>query len=266
MFTFPEWLQDYQIKDEEFAGAYEMISPQQRAWLKKTIAQVYAVNSPENPQKTWTVNTWRGGFETEVSGSPLDWVVMLIDKGSVSAVRILAALTPALACGVKNVLVAFTGDGEISPAVLTGFELAGQEDVVCVSSDRLSELLSYVAGSGFNGTVLDMRSVAERLPYSAQMRYWRGPKISIISVCKDENLPDMDVLAFAHPDVDFVCVEEESLEDAPGQAIVVPAELVGDVLSKFRIVLAHGQEGCWIWNDFDSSFFRQESVALAVAE
>lgn len=266
MFTFPEWLQEFQIKDDIFAEAYEATLPAQRAWLKKTIAQVYAVNSPEAPQKKWTVNTWRGGFETEVSQSPLDWALLVLDKGSVSAVRILAALTPALAVGVQNVLIVFVGDGQITQSVLTGFELAGQEDVVQLDSEKYAVLLSDLVESGVGGAVLDLRSDPERMPYSVHIRYWRTPQISSIYVCKDEDSPDMNVLEFAHPDAEFPEVDETSLEEAEGDAAVVPAELVGEALGSFRMVLAHGQEGCWIWNDFDGSFFKQESVALAVAE
>ena len=126
MFEFPLWLQDYQIADDIFGEAYEATLPPQRAWLKKTIAQVYGINSPEAPSRTWNVNTWRGGFETEVSTAPLEWTVLLLDEKSVSAVRILAALVPALAAGVKNILAVFCGEGVISRSVLAGFELAGQ--------------------------------------------------------------------------------------------------------------------------------------------
>lgn len=266
MFVFSEWLQDYQIKDDKFAEAYEATAPQFRAWLKKTIAQVYAVNSPEAPSKSWTVNTWRGGFETEVSSYPLDWTVLVLDKGSVSPVRVLAALSPALAVGVKNIMVVFVGEGEISQSLLTAFELAGQEDVVQVKDTQFNELMDFCSESGFCGAVVDLRCEFESIPFSTNARYWRAPEISRICVCKDNESPDMDVLKFVHPDVDFIEIDEDSFEDASGDAAVVPAELVGEVLTSFRIVLAHGQEGCWLWNDFDSSFFRQESVALAVAE
>lgn len=76
----------------------------------------------------------------------------------------------------------------------------------------------------------------------------------------------MDILTFVHPDVEFVEVDEDSLEEIRTDAAVVPAEIVGDALMNFNIVLAHGQEGCWLWNGFNSSFFKRESVALAVAE
>ena len=266
MFEFPEWLQDYQIEDEFFGEAYEATLPAQRAWLKKTIAQVYGVNSPEAPSKTWNVNTWRGGFETEVSTTPLEWTLLLLDEKSVSPVRILAALVPALAAGVKNVLVVFCGDGEISQSVLAGFELAGQEEVVKLPQEKVDELIPSIINCGVDGAVLDLRGNSDFLSHGSGVHYWRVPEISSISVCKDEDSPDMDVLAFVHPDVEFVEVDEDSLEEVESGAAVVPAELVGDALLSSNIVLAHGQEGCWIWNGFNSSFFKRECVALAVAE
>ncbi|WP_419783619.1 hypothetical protein [Maridesulfovibrio sp.] len=266
MFEFPEWLQDYQIEDGIFAEAYESILPAQRAWLKKTIAQVYGVNSPEAPSKTWNVNTWRGGFETEVVTAPLDWTLLLLDAKSVSPVRILAALAPALAAGVGNVLAVFCGDGEIPQSVLAGFELAGQEDVVKLPQEKVEELILSVVHCGVDGAVLDLRGEPDFVPYGPGLRYWRVPEISSISVCKEEDSPDMDVLAFVHPDVEFVEVDEDSLDEIESGAVVVPAELVGDALLNSNIVLAHGQEGCWIWNGFNSSFFKRECVALAVAE
>ena len=266
MFEFPLWLQDYQIEDEIFGEAYEATLPPQRAWLKKTIAQVYGINSPEAPSKTWNVNTWRGGFETEVATAPLEWTVLLLDEKSVSSVRILAALVPALAAGVKNILAVYSGEGEISQAVLAGFELAGQEDVVQLSQDKVEELLDHLMRSGVDGAILDLRVSHVLLPCGPCVRYWRAPEISSISICKEEDSPDMDVLSFVHPDVEFVEVDEDSLVDAQSDVAVVPAEIVGDALMNFNIVLAHGQEGCWLWNGFDSSFFKRESVALAVAE
>ncbi|WP_415713042.1 histidinol dehydrogenase [Maridesulfovibrio sp.] len=266
MFEFPEWLQTYQIEDEVFADAYEATSPSRRAWLKKTIAQVYSVNSPETPQKTWNVNTWNGGFETEVATAPLEWTVLLLDARSVSPVRILAALVPALTAGVKQVLVAFCGEGEISKPVLAGFELAGQEDVVQLPMDKIEEFLGFLLNGGAYGAVLDLRGDPDFLLNGPCVRYWRVPEISSISVCKNEDFPDMDVLAFVHPDVEFVEVDEDSLDEGEADAAVVPAELVGEALMTFNIVLAHGQEGCWLWNGFNSSFFKRECVALAVAE
>ncbi|WP_027722741.1 hypothetical protein [Maridesulfovibrio zosterae] len=266
MFIFPEWLQEYHITDDVFADCYESTLPAQRAWLKKTIAQSYAVNSPEAPQKTWTVNTWRGGFETEISVSPLDWTVLLLDKGSVSAVRILAALSPALAAGIQNILVVFVGDGDIAQSVLTGFELAGQEDVVKLSKSDLAELFCYLKDSSACGAILDLRSAPEGISYDAKFRYWQAPNISSIYCYKDEELPVIEVLNFAHPDIDLIEVNEDTFEDISGEVIVVPAELVGEALNNFKIVLTYGQEGCWIWNNFGSWFFKHESVALAAAE
>ncbi len=266
MFAFPDWLSEYQVQDNFFADAYESTEPYLRAWLKKTIAQVYGINSPDSPQKKWTVNTWRGGFETEISQAPLDWTVMLIDRDSVSAVRVLAALAPVFAADVKNVLVVFVGEGDIRPSVLAGFELAGQEDVVRIDSSQLIELMDFLGQSPFTGAVIDMRPKAENFSCPPAVKYWRGPCISSICVCKDEDSPDMDVLEFAHPDVEFIEVDEDDLSEIHADAAVVPAEVVGDALLSFRIVLAHGQEGCWVWNGFGRSFFQQESIALAVVD
>lgn len=266
MFEFPDWLQDYQIEDEMFGEAYEATLPAQRAWLKKTIAQVYGVNSPEAPRKTWNVNTWRGGFETEVATAPLEWTVLLLDAKSVSPVRVLAALVPALVAGVGNIMAVFCGDGDISQSVLAGFELAGQEDVVRLPQGKVEELISSIVHCGVDGAVLDLRGEPDFVPHGPGVRYWRVPEISSISVCKEEDSPDMDILAFVHPDVEFVEVDEDSLDEFGSGAVVVPAELVGDALLNYNIVLAHGQEGCWIWNGFTSSFFKRECVALAVAE
>lgn len=266
MSVFPEWIDDYRIEEDLFAEAYESTGPQLRAWLKKTIAQVYAVNSPEAPRKSWIVNTWRGGFETEISTAPLDWAILLLDKTCVSPVRMLATLVPAFAADMNNVLAVFVGDGVVPQSVLAAFELAGQEDVLLMPEARVAELLSSTADSEACGAVLDMRVESGSLLCPAQVRYWRAPRISSICICKDEESPDMDVLEFVHPDVDFREIEESALHETQADAAVVPSELVGDALTSFRIVLAHGQEGCWIWNGFGSKFFRQESVALAAAE
>ncbi|WP_319759625.1 hypothetical protein [Maridesulfovibrio sp.] len=266
MFEFPEWLHDYQIEDTTFGDAYEDTLPPKRAWLKKTIAQVYGINSPDAPGKTWNVNTWRGGFETEVSTEPLEWAVLLLDAKSVSPVRILAALVPAFAAGVKSVLAVFCGEGEISRSVLAGFELAGQENVVKLPVDKVDLLLGEIIHCGIDGALLDLRGEPGYVKHGPGVRYWRVPEILSISVCREDDAPDMEVLAFAHPDVEFVEIDEDSIAESESDAVVVPAELVGDGLMNFSIVLSHGQEGCWAWNGFNSSFFKRECVALAVAE
>ncbi|OEU69274.1 MAG: hypothetical protein BA863_03655 [Desulfovibrio sp. S3730MH75] len=263
-FTFPDWIEEFQVDDNIFGAAYEATLPPNRAWMKKTIAQVYAVNSPDSPQKTWVVNTWKGGFETEVSTAQLGCVVMLIDQGATSAVRILAALTPALAAGVKNLLVVFTGEGELSESVLTGFELAGQEVVVCLENEKLEELLSYIKDSKVDSAILDLRSNPNDIPYAQNVKYWRAPVVSNIGVCLDEDGPDMDILKFAHPDAIIEEVSIEDLGEFSGHAVVVPAELVGEALVYFKLVLSHGQEGCWVWSDLTDLFFKKDSVALAV--
>lgn len=263
-FAFPDWLAEFQITDEVFAEAYESVLPQNRAWMKKTIAQVYAVSSPDAPQSRWVVNTWKGNFETEVSNSPLDCVLMVVDNGAKSAVRILAALTPALAVGVKNILVAFVGDGELSEPVLTGFELAGQEAVVSISEDKFSELVSFVYESEASAAILDLRSNPTDLSYCENVRYWRAPEVSLITVCMDDDDPDMDVIKFAHPDVEIKESTIEDLAESGGDAAIVPAELIGEALVDFKIVLSHEQEGCWMWNTITDNFFRKDSIALTV--
>lgn len=266
MFAFPEWLSDYQLEDAFFANAYESTEPHLRAWLKKTIAQVFEINSPCCPLKSWTVDTWRGGFETEIARSPLDWTVMLVDCESVSPVRLLAALVPALAAGVSNVMVIIEGDGDIPASILAGLELAGQEDVVRLDTSQLDELVGSLSQNRSTGAIIDMRGSENNLICPQSVKYWRGPYISSICVCKDEDSPAMDVLKFAHPDVDFVEIDEESLDTIQADAAVVPPEFVGETLLSCRTVLAHGQEGCWIWNGLNSSYFMQESTALTAAE
>jgi len=138
--------------------------------------------------------------------------------------------------------------------------------VVRLPQEKVEELVASLSSGGVDGAVLDLRGTPDFVLHGPCVRYWRAPEISSISVCKEDDSPDMDVLAFVHPDVEFVEADEDSLADVEADAAVVPAEIVGDALLNFNIVLAHGQEGCWLWNGFNSSFFKRESVALAVAE
>ncbi|MDC0335817.1 hypothetical protein OAN24_02820 [Pseudodesulfovibrio sp.] len=288
-FSFPSWISDLVPPDELFARAYEDIPDEKRAWMKTNIARLYDWYGPRQDTKGVDVRHWRSGFDTTTTYDAVDFAVILFDGSLLSPSRLLAALVPALAGGVKHVLAARVGDGAPwRKAVLTGLELAGQELVADLTDVQARQLFNYLRETNRPGSVVVLGPKAaviktSELQAASRISFWR-PRFSRAAAVwmDDANTFDLETLAFVHPDMIFSIFGAEpelpadnfsyegdgfdDFVDAIMDVAYLPAERMDHALKKAKLVLGPGQEGCWIWPNLHPEHFQFHCTAWTIGD
>lgn len=283
-FGFPEWLFEFVPEDELFAIAYEDVGEQSRAWMKTCIARLFDWYGPRKDVGGEEIRRWQSGLVSRTAHAPVDFSVVLFDDNLLSPARLLAALVPALAGGVKQVVAARINTGTPwRKAVLTGLELAGQELVLDLDDAQARKLLGELRESQHTGavTVLGPRAaaiVAGEMRTASRMSFWR-PRFSRFATVwmEDETTFDLDVLAFIHPDMIFQVfgadvelpdnnfshegTEFDACLEAMTDVAYLPAERMDAAMSSARLLLGPGQEGCWFWPDLHPDHFQSHCTA-----
>lgn len=288
-FSFPTWLNDFVPDDDLFARAYEDISDQNRAWMKTGIARLYDYCGPRKDVSGVDVRRWRGGFETQQSYDAVDFAVVLFDGSLLSPSRLLAALVPALAGGVKNVLAVRVGEeAPWRKAVLTGLELAGQEFVVGLSDVQTRQLFNELRETGQPGSVVVLGPRAaviknSELQSASRISFYRPRFSRSAAIWMDDSTTfDLKTLAFIHPDIIFSVFGAESelpadnfsyegdlFDDFLGAIMdvaYVPPKHIGEALKRAKMVFGPGHEGCWIWPDLHPEHFQIHRTAWTIGD
>lgn len=290
MFSFPDWLSDFVPDDEVFAMAYEDIGDSKRAWLKTNIARLLDYYGPRKDRGGVVERHFRSGFNVHARYDAVDFAVVLFDASLLSPARLLAALVPALACGVEHVLAARVGanGGPWRKAVLTGLELAGQELVVDLNDAEARRLFTQLRDTGRPGAVSVLGPKAaviksSELQSASKMGFWRPRFTRAAAVwMEDETTFDLDVLAFTHPDMVFSVFGAETelpadnfsyegadladFMDAVIDVAYLPEGHIPQMVNKAKLVLGPGQEGCWIWPDLHTEHFQYQHIAWTTGE
>lgn len=288
-FIFPDWINDLIPDDELFARAYQDTPDEKRAWLKTCIARLYDWYGPRKDVFGESTLHWAAGFETRTQYEAVDFAVVLFDGSLLSPARLLAALVPALAAGVKNVLaVRVTNGSPWRKAVLTGLELAGQELVVDMTDIQARRLFNELRESNRKGavTVLGPKAAvikSSELQAASRISFWRPRFSRAASIwLEDVDTFDLEMLAFVHPDMVFsvfgaepelpadnFSYEGDGFDDfleAIMDVAYLPAERADLALKKARLVLGPGQEGCWVWPDLHPEHFQFHCTAWTIGD
>lgn len=284
-FDFPDSINELVVDDALFARAYQDIPAYRRALLKTGIARLYDWYGPVKATSGREVLRWRSGLDSVHDCEPVDFVVVVFDETLQSPARLLAAVVPAMACGVKNILAVRLGQGDWPQSVLVGLELAGQELVVDMTADALKGVLAEMGETGATGVVLgvDMQQGTFRsLRFPSRRIEFRCLKCERqAAVWMDGDAPfDLEALAFAQPDMTFtVHGQDVSLPsaafsrggpdisgflDSVREVAYTPASRVDEALDRARLVLGPGHEGCWLWPQLRPEHFQFHSTAWTI--
>ena len=277
--SFPEWIHEQVPEDSLFALAYQDVSPAQRALIKSGIAQLYDWYKPHHTRSRELSEVWQSGFSSKLTIQPVDLSVLLFDHTVLSPARLLAALVPAQALGVREILALRIGKGmPWRKAVLTGLELAGQELVADVTEVQAKRLLMELKAGGRTCTVTVIGPKASavqgpELLSASRISFWRPRFTRHAAIWMDTATTfDLEALAFIHPDLIFsvfgVDVElpadnfshegasPDDFWDAVTDVVYVPENLADKALGRAKVVLGPGQEGCWVWPDLHAQRFQ----------
>ena len=158
----PDWLEQHQLPDARFAQAYSALADDRRALIKGLIARLYALAQPLAATMCMVERRYEL-FAQQTSRQPVPFVLLLLDHDLEAPALFLAALMPALCARAEQVLVCHMGKkSDVSDALLTACELAGQERVAALGPMLLQRLLTEAAASGEPGVVLHPQTTAFR--------------------------------------------------------------------------------------------------------
>lgn len=283
VFSLADMISGFAVDDVLFADAYQASADGERALMKTCIARLHDWYGPRKDTAGQVGTSWRGGFDSLRRFEPVDFALVLFDEALVSPARLLAALTPAAACGVGQILaVRVGGKGAWARSLLTGMELAGQELVADMPRKRVVGLLEELAALGASGAVVDLCAERVACPEASRIACFRPFFDGAAAVfLVDEAAFDLDALAFAHPDAAFTVFgadaslpagfvrggdSSEAFLDAVRDVAFAPASLTGKALDRARLVLGPGQEGCWVWPGLHPEFFLFHRTAWTIGD
>lgn len=213
-FSFPDWIDEFVPDDEVFARAYESIPDANRALLKTGIARLYDWYGPNKIDGSEVARHWASGLRSKTVTDLADFSILLFDDSLLSPARVLAALVPAIACGVRSVLaVRVDGKSSWPESVLTGLELAGQELVAEMTETQARRLLGELRDSGTTGavTVLGPKAASVQtaeLQAASRLSFWR-PRFTRTAVIwmEDESTFDLEPWRLFIPTLRLACLE-----------------------------------------------------------
>lgn len=257
---FSDWLESFLVDDDRFGDAYDAVPDNRRAWLKTTIARLHALYG--TPQVTWgrQENHWRQGHVSITESRPVDWTMVVVDSTYASGVRMLGAAMMPLLSGVDDILVVFTGDGEIAPETLASLELAGLELAVQLDEQKTAALVKEVYTVPTSGRILALGKSSKTIVHGSGIpangiQVWYEPHYTGMGILEATSV-DKELLVWAHPDLALSDVSQDAVsEQVSLAALCCEADSVDSIPDTVPVSLGAGQEGCWIWPDLHPQWF-----------
>ena len=287
---FPDWTRASILDDALFAESYGRLPAVRRAWLKKLIAELYALSGPAPAAQTTKTTLCDANFHTAETYAPLRFAVLFLDDTVRSPIKTAAAALPMVLSGIPDVIAVRTGTHRNKPDdVLAAFELCGLETVLALGEKKARELLKHLAAQG-RGALLSLGEKISKKATSAceaspGMKLWSAGR----SLCSgDFGLWaergvswDFDVLAWAYPNTRIAvwgakAPNLENFYSMPGKfeefqktgyrVVLAPEHRMPEVRDRAGLVLGPGQEACWVWPELTLEFFRQRRLAVGTVK
>ncbi len=179
----PQWLADDLLAcvapDRVFAAAYDEAGDLARAELKRCLAALFSLHPPRRARSVETRRSADSGLCVRVAETPVDAAVVFLGPQPCGPAQVLAAVHPAVAAGVRDILVLRVGDDLPAwpAAVLAGLELAGRELVLDCSPAQAARLVRDLGeGAAYADLGLDAASFAALGLDRPGLRLWRAPR------------------------------------------------------------------------------------------
>lgn len=228
----PVLADDRRVPDDVLASAYASVSDVERSWIKKNIAQIYALHPPGSRDRTGTQTRWSSGLattsirlarpwaclvfpdlapglapeagssaENPYSGESLVLPTTLVGAGPAG---VAAALVPVMTAGIPDILAILPPSLLQSAYLLTTLELCGLENVYVVSPEALSAQIQTLVERAPAGLILDMGGVVSRYPLAPMavhrtMTWTPGPRAPLRIWCAADLHWDWWTLEWNHP-------------------------------------------------------------------
>lgn len=281
---FPE---SFFISDEIFAAAYEGLSDEHRAHIKRQIAFLYKIYGSPADRPSTTQKTWDNGFSLTRKRTPVDTVFVVCGDRFASAPQAVAAVLPPLLLGVRNVFFVRLDDAEPDD-ILAAMELCGVEQVMHLPKRDVQELTVALEDCGTGVLILLDDDTPDSLSAEAVSLGWRvlRPRLFLhqreIGVYAGPvSSPDWEALRWAYPEARFVVrggadnlpagveARDGGLQEFHSEGLdvlIVPPEEGAAAMHDAALVLEHGMETCWMWPVLDEAVFMRNRLRVGRSE
>ncbi len=277
--SLPQWAEKYFVPDTFFQSGYEALGTHGRAWVKKTIAQTYALYHATGCTKTATETAYSQNFRIFL-GYTYPKTALLVLSGCVSPAKAVAAAVPLLLCGAEEVCAVLTGEGLEKETVAAALELAGVQIVLELDSKQLPQLFQTVFSVVvFLGQDL---SLAGTLHVSKNIFTLHLPVCSRFAVAGQRSVQwDFSAITAIHAGaVGDIWVEgdtglhlpdgfhshtgtREDMALAGYDVLYVPHNEADFFSGRAARIFTPGQEGCWVWPELYKQNFCTVSMSIA---
>ncbi|MEG2005097.1 MAG: hypothetical protein RR014_03580 [Bilophila sp.] len=278
MDSLPVALEAFRLPDERLGQAYEATSPEQRGWIKTTLALVEATYPALPSGFEQRVESVAAGYGNTVRQRQAPWTALVIGSATASPIRLAAAIMSARLAGVEQVLAIWTGSCPPPDALLATLELTGVEQTFALSdASAVLAKLCQAETTHERGRLLCFGTPADTLRETAHrldIPLWEDltPRLALLDAPSLQDAPfDLETIRWAHPDATPVCVTSATLahtaravsDAATGryEALYAPASAAvphGCAV----LTLCPGLEGAWVCPDLPPSFFSNTTRIL----
>ncbi len=272
---WPEAMERGRLADAAFAAAYARTPDRQRAWIKTSLAAIYAAMGGPLPTSRQCCDALSHDLLLAAQEAPLDYVLVVCGRDFLSPARLSAVVTAALCARVPDVAAVRVGAAWPKP-LLTTLELCGVETAARIARRDVAGLLAELAAKGRGAVVVlgDLPLPAGGAPNLDVRRAAVAGKAGVFGPGFDP-----EALVFAHPDGTFFCHDGPCPELPgwrPGQGSLSEADLTGydalylatsDALAltaDVPLCLGPGREGFWWWPHLTPEAFRRRRFAAVV--
>ena len=218
--AWPVLSDELRVQDDVLAAAYASVGDVERSWIKKNIAQLYALHPPAGADRTSTRNRWNSGLATTSTRLARPWACLVCpepvseaESASESApmplvgagpAGIAATLVPVMTAGIFDILAILPPSSLQSAHLLTTLELCGLENVYAVPREAIPRELHALVARDPAGLILDLGGLVSRDPLTAEAFHramvWR-PRLSgrLRIWCTAPDQWDWSTLEWNHP-------------------------------------------------------------------
>lgn len=271
------------VPEEAFDEAFARMEAMDRAWIKKNIAQLHTVYATGGGKSFTMEQEWSQGFWTRESLAPLDRAVICFPAFLLSGPRLLAAVLPPLAAGVKQCCAIRVGAecDSWDSRLLGSLELAGVEEVYDAAGEEFEAWLQDLTGEPATRAVFleDLYPPCHYGPSCGGIVHL--PAVKRLGIWfQDAEQWDLQAIRTAHPEVRFLLggpaapsgasERERAVDAAPAEffaldldALYVPTSFLQEATDLCRRVFGPGQEGCWIWPELSRDPFLRRTVCVS---
>lgn len=271
--SWPDWVEEHRLDDARTAAAYEQAGPGARAAIKTAMAMYFRYDDSTREAIHEHRTDQLSGFWRSRTVFPAPWAVLAVTPRYCAAARMLAALMPAIICGVSSIACVCV-DGEPSAPCLTTLDLAGIDDVFSLSAAELSAMLEETQPGPGRLVLLHTGEldIIRRQARALHIPCFEERRPPVLTIPRPE-IFNLDLLTFAQGED---CVHRALQSPSPaapdvlyGSEEAVQSHCLARTDTPFSLgmaplALAPGCEGFWLHHGLGRSFFLAHRVGFGI--